>query len=136
VRVLPPTPSGDEAPPPFPPSPPSPARESPVSLHRTSRRRRIGLAAAGAIALIGVLVAVLASRDDGGSREAVTVVRTATVAGTPRGVLRRHRRPRRPRPRAAARSTTRATGCSRAGTRRRRYHSSSRPCRSSRAQAR
>ena len=83
VRVLPPTPSGDEAPPPFPPSPPSPARESPVSLHRTSRRRRIGLAAAGAIALIGVLVAVLASRDDGGSREAVTVVRTATVAGTP-----------------------------------------------------
>jgi eukaryotic-like serine/threonine-protein kinase len=87
MRVLPPA-AAAEAATPLPASPhlsaAPPARESAVSLHRGSRRRNmILLAALGVIALLGVLVAVLATRDEGGSVEAVTVVRTATVAGTP-----------------------------------------------------
>ena len=61
-----------------------PARESSVSLHRGARRRNaIVLAALLALVLLGALVAVMATRDEGSSVEAVTVLRTATVSGTP-----------------------------------------------------
>jgi len=85
VRVLPPAATAAAPVEALSSSGPSSSRESPVSLHRVSRGRRLAilLAALGAIALLGVLVAVLATRDDGAAVEAVTVVRTATVAGTP-----------------------------------------------------
>ena len=88
IRVLPAAVASDPPAPTGAPAPSSaspPFREAPVSLHRGSGARRLGilLAAVGAVALLGVLAAVLATRGDGGSVEAVTVVRTATVAGTP-----------------------------------------------------
>ena len=56
---------------------------TPMRLHRGTRRRNvILLAALGAIAVLGAVVAVLATRDDAASVVAVTVLRTATVAGT------------------------------------------------------
>ena len=56
---------------------------TPMRLHRGTRRRNvILLAALGAIAVLGAVVAVLATRDDTASVVAVTVVRTATVEGT------------------------------------------------------
>jgi eukaryotic-like serine/threonine-protein kinase len=74
--------------------PPSPAPASEASavpssvpvvrVHRGTRRRNIILVAAlAALGIIGVAAAVIASGDGGGTIEAVTVVRTATVAGTP-----------------------------------------------------
>jgi len=83
MRVMPATAetSRDPAPASVPAGPPRAAPA--VRVHRGTRRRNtILLAALAVVATLGVAIAVLATRDDGSSNEAVTVVRTATVAGT------------------------------------------------------
>ena len=67
------------------PPPPTATVGAPTLSRHASRRsgRTIGIAAAlGALALLGIVLAVVVGRDDG-SLPATTVVRTATVAGEP-----------------------------------------------------